>query len=119
MKSVKNALVLYYAGGKMEVLYTKDLIGHTASPLRVRMLNDDGRLRELETLQKAHDFKRIAQAKTTENSLFLSMVDKKSLLLSQYIPLPAFTVKENNFDDIFGDARNSIFYLIFIAVLLI
>jgi len=119
MKSVKNALVLYYAGGKMEVLYTKDLIGHVASPLRVKMLNDDGSLRELETLQKTHDFKRISQAKTTENSLFLSQVDNKSLLLSQYIPLPAFTVKENAYDDIFGEAKNSVFYLIFISVLLI
>lgn len=82
MKSVKNALVLYYAGGKMEVLYTKDLISHTASPMRVKMLNEDGRLYELETLQKSHDFKRVSQAKTTENSLFLSQVDNKSLLLS-------------------------------------
>ena len=44
MKSVKNALVLYHADGKVEVLYTKDLIGHVANPLRVKMLNEDGRL---------------------------------------------------------------------------
>ena len=28
-------------------------------------------------------------------------------------------MKENNIDDLFGDAKNSVFYLIFIAVLLI
>ena len=119
MKSAKNALVLYYAGGKMEILYTKDLIAHTLNPLREKMLNDDGKLHELETLQRTHDFKRISQAKTTENSLFLSQVDNKSLLLSQYIPLPAFTEKENALADMFGEAKNSVFYLIFISVLLI
>jgi hypothetical protein len=63
----------------------------------------------------------MGQAKTQTNSLFLHMLGDHVLVISQYIPLPAFKDlgTKSEFDEFFNEARTPIFMLIFIGVLLV
>ena len=81
-------------------------------------------LRHMQSIgsNNASDFKYISSAKTNLNSLLMhNSLDKQTLVLTQYIPLPAYktTVKpDNSMTDMLESFRTPLFFLMFIGVLI-
>lgn len=122
--------MVYFEDGTLEFLYIRDLLksvsDRSASP---KLLMKD--LRVMPVAQPRyeasviHDFSHLAHAKTPSTTLFLHKAKKESsnlLILSQYMPLPAYkspAAGAGDYDELFSNLRTPMFFMVFIAVLLV
>ena len=129
-QAVTNALMVFYEDGTLEFLYIRDLLlSLTARNAGAKVLMKE--LRAMPVAQPQYetslvnDFSHLAHAKTASTTLFLHKAKKESehlLVLSQYMPLPAYkspAAEAGDYDELFSNLRTPMFFLVFIAVLLV
>lgn len=89
-KAVQNAVILYFESGKIEILYTRDLLEgikrgtYNLDQIISQPLIKMQTLTEHDLIMKRNDFSTVSQAKTQLNSMFLHVgqVDNKRALVA-------------------------------------
>ena len=89
-KAVQNAVILYFESGKIEILYTRDLLEgikrgtYNLDQIISQPLIKMQTLTEDDLIMKRNDFSTVSQAKTQLNSMFLHVgqVDNKRALVA-------------------------------------
>ena len=100
-RTVKNTVMIYFEDSSVEILYTKDLLNYFMYPKKYQIPKE---LVLVDSIPASgHNYQLLGQAKTQTNSLFLHMNGEHKLVVSQYIPLPAFQDlgTKSEFEDFF------------------